>query len=53
MSAHCSRAPEAEGGKLDVNLSLGEVEARLNDAFSPDRAKPATPAPEDETEATA
>lgn len=43
----------AEGGKLDVNLSLGEVEARLNDAFSPDRAKPATPAPEDETEATA
>ncbi|HIG74689.1 MAG TPA: TIGR00159 family protein [Bacteroidetes bacterium] len=43
----------AEGGKLDVDLSLGEVEARLNDAFSPDRARPATPAPEDETEATA
>ncbi|MEM1055565.1 MAG: diadenylate cyclase CdaA [Bacteroidota bacterium] len=41
----------AEGGKLDVNLSLGEVEARLNAAFSPDRARSA-PAQEAETTAS-
>ena len=38
----------AEYGRLDVNLSLGEVEARLNAAFSPDRARPTPPASEPE-----
>ncbi|MEM6328335.1 MAG: diadenylate cyclase CdaA [Bacteroidota bacterium] len=36
----------AESGRLDVNLSLGEVEARLNAAFSPDRARPSSAEPE-------
>ena len=41
----------AEGGKLDVNLTLGEVEARLNEAFSPDRTRPTPPAGDDTPEA--
>ena len=34
----------AESGKLDVNLSLPEVRARLNTAFAPDRPADAEPA---------
>ncbi len=43
-SEETGRISVAEGGKLDVGLSLGEVEARLNAAFSPDRAR-STPEP--------
>ena len=39
----------AEGGRLDVNLTLGEVEARLNEAFSPDRVRSTPPAETTET----
>ncbi|OZC01515.1 diadenylate cyclase CdaA [Rubricoccus marinus] len=42
-SEETGRISVAEGGKLDVGLSLGEVEARLNAAFSPDRGR-TTPA---------
>lgn len=37
----------AENGRLDVGLSLPEVETRLLDAFSPDRRE-ATPTPDDD-----
>ena len=36
-SEETGRISIAEGGRLEVGLSLGEVEARLNAAFSPDR----------------
>ncbi|MEL6615491.1 MAG: diadenylate cyclase CdaA [Bacteroidota bacterium] len=38
-SEETGRISVAEGGRLDVGLSLGEVEARLNAAFSPDRSR--------------
>ena len=38
-SEETGRISVAEGGKLDVGLSLGEVEARLNAAFSADRSR--------------
>lgn len=34
----------AEAGRLDVELSLGDVEVRLREAFSPDREVPTLPA---------
>ncbi|NNF59236.1 MAG: TIGR00159 family protein [Rhodothermaceae bacterium] len=40
----------AENGQLDYNLSIGEVEARLNAAFAPDRPAPSEaelPSPSD------
>ena len=47
-SEETGRISVAEGGRLEVGLSLGEVEARLQSAFSPDR-----PEPDDEAEAAA
>ena len=54
-SEETGRISIAEGGRLDVGLSLGEVEARLGAAFSPDRNRASgdgAPAPGATPEAT-